>query len=278
MSGIESLAAIYYTPSHKDSVTMFENYLTYKDLFWQLTFREIKARYKQSVLGYAWAILVPLLNLLVLSIVFSYVFRVPTGNIPYPIFLFVALVPWMFLVNSISSATGSVMANASLITKVKLPREILPLTAISSKMIDLLLTIIVLTIFLVIYQIKFQPTLIFVPFIFIVQLCLISGLSFFLAATNVFFRDVENVLGVFLTFWMYLSPVLYSSTLVPKDFQIIFFLNPMTGIINAYRQVILYGNISLGLDFLYSAIFSVVILILGFFYYKKRSLYFADVI
>ena len=257
---------------------MLEKYLSYKDLFWQLTFREIKARYKQSVLGYAWAIIVPLLNLLVLSIVFSYVFKVPTGDIPYPIFLFVALVPWMFLTNSIAAATGSVMANASLITKVRLPREILPLTAISSKMIDLFLTIIVLVIFLIIYQIKFQPTLIFVPVIFIVQLFLICGFSFFLSATNVFFRDIENSLGVFLTFWMYLTPVLYSSELIPENFQLIFFLNPMTGIINAYREVILYGNFPMGFDFLYSTCFSVAILILGFVYYKKRSLYFADVI
>lgn len=255
-----------------------QNIFKYKDLFWQLTFREIKARYKQSVLGYAWAILVPLLNLLVLSIVFSYVFKIPTGNIPYPIFLFVALVPWMFLMSSISVATGSIMANATLITKVRLPREILPVTAISSKMIDLVLATAVLVSFLAIYQIKFQPTLIFVPIIFIVQLFLIFGVSFFLSAINVFFRDVENVLGVFLTFWMYLTPVLYPSELIPENLKPLFFLNPMTGIINSYRDAILYGNFPLGLDFLYSTIFSLTAFVLGLLYYRKRFPYFADVI
>jgi len=249
-----------------------------KDLYWQLTFREIKARYKQSVLGYAWAILVPLLNLLVLSIVFSHFFKIPTGSIPYPIYLFVALVPWMFLTNSISAATGSVVSNAALITKVRLPREILPLSAISSKMIDLILTVGILILFLIIYHIKFQPTLIFVPFIFLIQLCLICGISFFLSATNVFFRDIENILGVFLNFWMYLTPVLYPPEIVPENYRLFFTLNPMTGIIGAYRQTVLFGNIPLGADFIYSTFFSILILILGFLYYRKRSLYFADVI
>lgn len=253
-------------------------FLKYKDLFWQLTFREIKARYKQSVLGYGWAILVPLLNLLVLSIVFSHVFRVPTGGVPYPIFLFVALVPWMFLTNSISAATGSIMANGSLITKVKLPREIIPLAAISSKTIDLLLTCLILVFFLLIYQIPFKPTLIFVPVIFLVQLTLIVGLSFILSATNVFFRDVENVLGVFLTIWMYLTPVLYPSELIPENLRTLFFLNPMTALVNSYRNTILNGRLpDLG-EFIYALIFSLSLLIIGWVYFKKRSQIFADVI
>lgn len=255
-----------------------ENIFKYKDLFWQLTFREIKARYKQSILGYGWAILVPLLNLLVLSVVFSYVFRVPTGGVPYPIFLFVALVPWMFLINSISAATGSIMANGSLITKVKLPREIIPLAAISSKMIDLLLTSLILVFFLHIYQIPFKPTLIFVPVIFLVQLTLIVGLSFILSATNVFFRDVENVLGVFLTIWMYLTPVLYPSELIPENLRTLFFLNPMTALVNSYRNTILNGRLpDLG-EFIYALIFSLSLFIIGWVYFKKRSQFFADVI
>ncbi len=257
---------------------MFKKYLSYKDLFWQLTFREIKARYKQSVLGYAWAILVPLLNLLVLSIVFSYVFRVPTGNIPYPIFLFVALVPWMFTTNALTFATGSVLANSSLITKVKLPREILPVSAMSAKLIDLGLTSIILLFFLIIYHISLTPNLFFVPIIFLVQLALTFGMGFILSATNVFFRDVENILGIFLTIWMYLTPILYSSVLIPENLKLLFYLNPMTGLIDAYRATVLYGHLPDWSSFLYSVIFSVLILIIGRSYFRKRSRYFADVI
>ena len=250
--------------------------LSYRDLFWQLTFREIKARYKQSVLGYAWAILVPLLNLLVLSIVFSRVFKVPTGGVPYPIFLFVALVPWLFLTNSISAATSSIMANSSLITKVKLPREIIPISAICSKLVDLFLTTLVLIIFMIFFGISFQISLFWVPLIFVVQFILILGISLILSATNVFFRDIENVLGVFLTIWMYLTPVLYSAALIPENIAPLFYLNPMTGIINSYRDTIIYGNFNSWPSFIYSGVFSISLLVLGLIYFRKRQLYFAD--
>ena len=254
------------------------DYFKYKDLFWQLTAREIKARYKQSVLGYAWAILVPLINLVVLSIIFSHIFRVPTGDIPYPIYLFVALVPWTFFANSITLATGSVLSNSSLITKVSLPREILPISVIFARMVDLLLTFLVLMIFLIVYKVSFQTTLLFLPLIFIVQLILMMGVSFILSATNVFFRDVENILGVVMMVWMYLTPIIYSPKLIPDNLQILFFLNPMTSIIEAYRNVILYGLSPSWANFSYSVIFSLIIFILGYWYFKNRSRYFADVI
>src|ERR1035441_2082551 len=137
-------------------------FLKYKDLFLQLTLREIKGKYKQSILGYAWVILVPLLNLLVMSIVFSYFFRVPTKPIPYAIFLFVALVPWTFTSNAIASATSSIVGNGSLITKINFPREIILFSSVASKMVDLLLLSITLILFLFIYHITPRITLIFV--------------------------------------------------------------------------------------------------------------------
>ena len=252
--------------------------MKYKDLFIQLTLREIKARYKQSVLGYAWAVLVPLINLVVLTIVFSHLFKVPTGNIPYPVFLFVALIPWTLLSNSLSLATGSVLANSSLVTKVSLPREILPLTSIAARMVDFFLTSIVLVVFLLFYGVQLYPTLLLVPIILVIQLILLVGMSFFLSATNVFFRDVENILGVFLTVWMYLTPVVYSPELIPDNLKVLFFLNPMTGIINAYRSVILYGTLPAWDTFTYSVAFSSLALVLGYLYFKNRSKYFADVI
>ncbi len=255
---------------------MFRNFLAHRDLFWQLTFREIKARYKQSVLGYAWAILVPLINLLVLSVVFSKVFRVPTNGVPYPVFLFVALIPWLFLNNSLTTATGSVIANSSLITKVKLPREILPLAAICAKLVDLILTGVVLILFLIFFHISFQTSMLLVPVVFLFQFLLVCGLGLILSATNVFFRDIENVLGVFLTIWMYLTPILYAPTLIPDNLRMLFYLNPMTGIINAYRSAWFNGGITEPMSFIYSAVFSVSIFIIGIYYFSQRSKYFAD--
>ena len=252
--------------------------IKHKDLLNQMIGREIKARYKQSVLGYGWAILVPLLNLVVLSIVFSYLFKVPTGNVPYPIFLFVALVPWTFFSNSLVSATSSIMDNSALITKVKLPREIIPLAAIGSKLIDLLLTFLILILLLFVYRVEFHETFIIVPFIFILQLTFMAGVAFFLTATNVFFRDIGNALGIFLTIWMYLTPVIYSPQMIPDNLRFLFYLNPMTAIINAYRDTILFGSLPDFTQITYAIFISFTLLFLGYFYFKKRARLFADVI
>jgi ABC-2 type transport system permease protein len=250
----------------------------YQELLWELIKREIKARYKQSLLGYAWVILVPLLNLLVLTVVFSYLIRVPTGGTPYPIFLFVALVPWTFTANSISFATQSVVSNTNLITKIYLPREVFPIATILAKMVDFLLTCLVLLLFLVIFGVSFKATMLFVPVIFFFHLLLILGISFILSAMNVFFRDVENVIGIFLTIWMYITPVLYPQELVPPAFVPFLNLNPMMPIINAYRNTILYGMMPAWQSFAYAVGFSTFIFIFGYKFFKNRAKYFADVI
>lgn len=250
----------------------------YKDVFWQLTFREIKARYKQSILGFAWAILVPLLNLLVLSVVFSNLFKIPTGGVPYPVYLFVALVPWTFFSNAILASTSSIISNAALITKIYLPREIFPISTVTSKLVDLFLTSVVLFVFLIFYGVSIKITFIYLPLILLIQLILMLGIAFILSATNVYFRDIENVQGVFMTIWLYLTPVIYSPSLIPENLRLIFFINPMTGIINAYRDVILYNISPLNLNFLYSFFASILIFIVGFLFFKNSSKFFADVI
>jgi ABC-2 type transport system permease protein len=248
------------------------------DLLAELTKREIKARYKQSILGYAWVILVPILNLIVLTVVFSYFIRVPTGGTPYVIFLFTGLVPWTFTANSISSATQSVVSNTSLITKIYLPREIFPIATILAKMVDFLLTCLVLIVLLIIFKVPFRYTMLFIPVIFFFHFLLVLGISFFLSAVNVFFRDVENVIGVFLTIWMYVTPVLYPQELIPPRLVPFFNLNPMMPIINAYRNTILYGRMPPWQSFTYAIGISVLIFVLGYKFFKNRARYFADVI
>ncbi len=247
------------------------------ELFLQLTKKEIKARYKQSILGYAWAVIVPLLNLLVLSLVFSNLFKIPTNGVPYHIFLFTALVPWTFTASALTMATSSILANSSLITKVKIKREVLPLSSIASKLIDLCLSFFVLAIFLYFSNISPSWMLLFLPIIFIIQLIFTVGISFFLSATNVYFRDIEQALGVFLMIWMYLTPIVYSPSQIPSHLAWIFQLNPFTGIINSYRNIILYKSPP-DLLIIYSFLVSCVIFVLGVIYFKKVSKFFADVI
>lgn len=250
----------------------------YWNLLTEITKREIKARYKQSILGYAWVVLVPLINLLVLTVVFSYFIKVPTGGTPYVIFLFTGLVPWTFTANSIAFATQSVVSNTSLITKIYMPREIFPIATVLAKMVDFLLTCLVLVVFLVIFGVPFRFTMLFLPVIFLFHFLLVLGISFFLSAINVFFRDVENVIGVFLTIWMYVTPVLYPQELIPRAFVPFFNLNPMMPIINAYRNTILYGMMPSWRSFAYAIGFSILIFVLGYKFFKNRSRYFADVI
>lgn len=261
---------------------MFNFFKTYwsewGEVIEQLTKREIKARYKQSFLGYAWIIFVPILNLTVLTLVFSYFFRVPTGDIPYPLFLFTALVPWTFTAGAITAATGSLVGNANLITKIKLPRSIFPLSATLVKLVDLGLSAVVLLILILIMGQPIYPTILWVPVIFFVQFLMVLGISLMLSAINVFYRDVENVLGVFLMVWMYLTPVIYPPEMIPPALRPIFNLNPMTGIINAYRNTILHGVQPPWESFLYAVVISILLFILGAYFFRRTSRYFADVI
>lgn len=254
------------------------NVWKYRELLAELTKREIKARYKQSILGYAWVVLVPLIHLSVMTIVFSFLIRIPTGNVPYPLFLFVALVPWMFTTNAVSAATGSPMANSQLITKIYLPREVFPLSSVFAKMVDMALAFIILALIMIYFGQPLHLTIAFLPIIIAVQVMLILGISFILSAINVFFRDVENILGVFLMVWMYMTPIFYPPELIPSHLTPLFNLNPMMGIINAYRNVVLYGVAPAWPSFIYSALLSAVVFLAGFAYYRNRSRYFADVI
>ncbi|OGV97439.1 hypothetical protein A2W24_05690 [Microgenomates group bacterium RBG_16_45_19] len=248
------------------------------ELIQQLTQREIKARYKQSILGYAWVVLAPLLKLTTLSIVFKYFFKINTGEIPYSLFLFTALVPWTYTANAVSAATSSLIANAALITKIKMPRVIFPISAILVKLVDLgLSTAVLLALMLTMGQ-PIYWTIIWLPLIFLVQMVMTLGVSLILSALNVFYRDVENLLEVFLMIWMYLSPVIYPPEYVPETWRMVYNLNPMVGIINAYRNTLLYGVAPPWESFGYAILVTAGVFIIGWRYFQKRQAVFADVI
>ena len=254
------------------------NFRHFRELLAELTKREIKARYKQSILGYAWVILVPLVNLVVMTVVFSYFFKLPTGNIPYALYLFTGLIPWTFTSNAITAATGSLSSNSSLITKIYLPREVFPVAAISAKLIDLLLSFIILLIFIPLFGQSFHLSFLLLPVIFFFNLLLVLGISFILSAINVFFRDVENMLSVLLMVWMYLTPIVYPPEIIPAKIRPFFSLNPLMPIINSYRNIILYGVNPPTDSFIYAAVSSIAIFVIGYLFFRNRSRFFADVI
>jgi lipopolysaccharide transport system permease protein len=258
--------------------SIFKFWQDWSDLITQLVLREIKARYKQSILGYVWVILVPLLRLIVLTLVFSTIMRVNTGAIPYSVFLFTALVPWSFFANSITAATNSLIANISLITKIKMPLLVFPLASVIVKMVDLCLSFLILFILILAFGLPLRLSWAWVPLIFLVQTCFTLGVSFVLAAINVYYRDIENMLEVLLTLWLYLTPVVYPPELIPAKWQPFFNLNPMMGIINAYRNALLHGVPPAWPSFLWATFISLAVLLIGIKFFQKKSQNFADVI
>lgn len=252
-------------------------FISYKYLLYQLTSREIKARYKQSIIGYAWIIFNPLVQLLVYSFVFSVIFRFPTNGIPYSIFLFVGLLPWIYLQTSLASSSMVLVDNSNLLKKVFFPREILPYSTISAKSIDLALSLLLLAGFMIFYKIPIYPTTVFIIPLFFIQIILMSGLALLLSSANLFYRDIQYVTNLMLMMWMYLTPVVYPLSLIPQGLVWIYKLNPMVGIIEGYRSAIFNKPFDTG-TILLSFFSSVLIFLFGFWFFKKSEKVFADIV
>lgn len=253
----------------------------HRELLWQMTSREIKARYKQSILGYFWVVLNPLAQMLVMSFAFSLILRIPTNaasHIPYSIFLFIGLLPWNLFSTTLNAASISLVDSSSLITKIYFPRSILVLAALFSKLIDFVFSLSILIIYLVIYQIPINLNVLWVVPIFLIQMIFTLGLSLFFAASNLIYRDIKHLLSLILTLWMYATPIIYPADIVPDKYKIIFQINPMAVIINAYRQTVLGGGAPNFPGLLIALLLSLSTLILCLTYFKKRERTFADII
>jgi lipopolysaccharide transport system permease protein len=218
----------------------------YRELIYALTQREIKARYRQSLLGMGWAIAQPLAFMVVFSIVFGRFARLPSDGIPYPIFSYVALVPWTFLSNALATATIGLVSQRSVVTKTYFPREVIIISQVGARFIDFLAASLVLAGMLVWYQIPPTWWLLLVPVLLLIEIILIVGLSLITSALNVSFRDLAPVVTLGLQVWLYITPVSYALSLVresvPAYLWPLYALNPMVGIIDAFRAVIAHGR------------------------------------
>ena len=247
-----------------------------RELLFHMTVRHLRGQYKQSILGYAWAFVNPLSLMLTLSFVFSVIVKVNTGSIPYPLFILIGLLPWNFFSSAVSSATDSITGASSLVTKVYFPRELLPTAAVLTKVVDLALGLIILVGMMAYYGYPPEWTLAWVPVLFAIHLVFILGLALPLAALNLFFHDVRFLVGVVLTLWFYITPVIYPVDLVPDKYRVLFDLNPNSLFINAYRRVVLQG-ISPGEDrLLLGLTVAVLTFIVGYFLFKRMESGFAD--
>ncbi|MBE0472237.1 MAG: ABC transporter permease [Methyloprofundus sp.] len=271
-------------------INIAKNIYTYRELITALAWKNIVVRYKQAYLGILWAVLKPVMLMLIFTLVRSFV-GIETGDIPYPVLTFAALLPWIFFQESASEGVSSVTSNAALIKKIYFPREVFPLTAMVTKLVELFISFLILAGLMVYY--KMMPTLyvIWVPAIILYTMIVALTISFFGAALNVYYRDVAQALPVALSLLMYGSPVIYPLSLVHKklieeqaagawsnDLYTLYTLNPLAGIIDSFQRVMLKG-IPPDFDAIYPGLtLTLVILPFSYLFFKRAENWFADVI
>jgi lipopolysaccharide transport system permease protein len=249
-----------------------------KDLLRALTDRNIRARYQQSIIGGLWIIVQPLTTAIIFSIIFTYFVPVDTGDIPYPVFSYTAVVPWLFLSSSLTDMTASLVANMNLVTKIYFPREMLPISSMLARLVDFLVGMSLLVIMIFLFDVPVFPAgWLFLPVILLVQIILITGLGFMFSAVNVFYRDAASALTLGIQLWFYASPIIYPVSMVPERLRPIYQLNPMAGILESYRAVFLYQSYPPP-SLIISAIVSVILFVLGYWFFKRKEFEFADIV
>ncbi|MDD5772180.1 MAG: ABC transporter permease [bacterium] len=259
-------------------LTAIKDLIQYRDLLFILAARDIKVRYKQTFMGIAWALLQPLSLVIIFTIVFSKLARVPSEGIPYPIFSYCAILPWIFFSSSVNTGVSSIVSNMNLVTKIYFPREVLPFATMIACLFDFLIASIIFIGMMIFYKISLTIYMFWVPLIILIQIIFTLGFVLLSSAGNVFFRDVKHVMPILVQLWMYLTPIIYPLSLVPEKYKVFYMLNPMAGIIESYRNVILKD---LPPDYFYLSlafIVSLVLFILGYTYFKKSEKVFADII
>ena len=250
----------------------------YRDLLWLWTLREIRVRYKQSMLGVAWAILQPLALTVVFTFVFSLIVRVDTRGIPYPVFAFAALVPWTFFATSLAFGIPSLITNMNLVTRIFFPREVLPLANIGAACVDFLAASVVFLGMLVIYGAWPGLSALWVFPLLAVQIMLTIGVTLMGSAIIVFFRDMRFVVPLVTQVWMYATPIIYPVELVPERLRPFYFLNPMAVIVDGYRRVLLLGEAPRMPAFILGTLVSFLLLSWGYIFFKRVEPLFADLI
>jgi len=251
--------------------------ISYKDLLYFLVWRDLKVRYKQTVIGSVWAILQPFIQMIVFSIFFGKFAGMPSENVPYPIFVYSALLPWTFFANSLNTCNNSVINNAGLIRKIYFPRLIIPISSIGAGLIDLLLSFLVLL--GIMYYYNFPLTvnfLMIIPLLFSIIFTAL-GVGTLLAALSVSYRDFRHIVPFGIQIWLFLTPVIYPPSIVGSKYEFILNINPMAGLINGFRSAILCKSFDWN-AMSFSMLISIILFIIGISYFSRVEKRFADII
>ena len=250
----------------------------YREVIFYLTWREIKVRYKQTIFGASWAVMQPFLTMIIFTIIFGRVAKMPSDGIPYPIFSYAALLPWTFFANSVSKASNSLVGGGGMVKQIYFPRLAIPLSSTLSCAVDFLLAFSVLILMMIYY--KTAPTLnvIWLPPLLLLAVVTALGVSLVLTAMNVQFRDVKHAIGFLVQAWMYATPVVYPLSVIQDPFwKSIYSLNPMVGVVEGFRWALLGTDTSPAQYILISAAVAVGLFVVGLYYFKRMERTFADV-
>ncbi|MFZ3100883.1 MAG: ABC transporter permease [Desulfitobacteriaceae bacterium] len=253
---------------------IFREIYAYREMYKNMVKRDLRTRYKASFLGFLWTFINPLSQLVVYSIVFSTIMRMNIDK--YPMFLFVALLPWIFFANTTQAATNIIVSNSNIVKKVYFPREILPLAAATAGLVNLGLSFIIALAALLLFHIPLGPSLLALPLVMGLGFIFTLGISFFVSALNVYFRDIEHIWGILMMAWFYLTPIVYPLNMVPSRFMKYMFLNPMVILTEAYRDILFYGVFPYYPGLGMFALLAILVLIVGYLVFKRLAKGFAE--
>jgi lipopolysaccharide transport system permease protein len=251
----------------------------YRELIYFLTWRDLKVRYKQSVLGVLWAILKPFMNMVVFSIFFGTLAKVPSDGIPYPIFAYVALLPWGFFESALLVSARSMLQSGGMVSKIYFPRIIVPLSSVFANLVDFLIAFVILIGMMIYYQIAPTINVLWLPLFLLLAMVTAIGVGLWFSALLVMYRDINYLLPFITQLWMFISPVVYSSSMVPEKWQWLYSINPMSGVVYGFRWALLGAPESISLVSIgISSVIALIVFISGLFFFRRMERVFADMI
>ena len=276
-SGLPEEPLVTIQPTKDWSALELRDLWAFRELLYFLTWRDVKVRYKQTTLGVAWAIIQPLLTMLIFTLFFGRLAGVPSDNIPYPIFAYAGLLPWTFFANAISNSGNSLVGNANLITKVYFPRMIIPGAAVTAGLVDFAIAFVILILLMIYYGVVVTWWVLMFPLMVLLTTLLALGVGMWLSALNVKYRDVRFVLPFLIQLWMFASPVIYPASFLPAKLRWLMSLNPLTGIIEGYRSS-LFGRPFNWSALLVSATITLALLVYSSYAFRRMERSFADIV
>ncbi len=251
----------------------------YREVLYILSYRDIAVRYKQTILGYVWAVLKPLFTMIALTIVFEKIAKLPSGDMPYPVLVLSGIIPWYFFSSTLTEMSNSVVNNKAMVSKIYFPRMFLPFSSLGVGLVDVGISLSLLLVFMLFYGVTFSLTMLALPFFILLAIAACMGIGLLFAALNVQYRDVQFIIPFLIQFGLYISPVGFSADLIPEKWRLLYSLNPMVGVIDGFRWAVSGGQTSVYLPGLaISMAIAVVSVILGAKYFRRIERKFADVI